>query len=219
MRNTVPILATALLLPATAFLIYFAAPEEATLGESLRLLYIHVPLAVVSVLAFLVAGTYSILYLHDRSDLYSVKFHTAARLGFLFTVLTTLTGSVWAKLAWGLWWNWDPRETSIVFLLLVYIAYFALRTSFDGRSSEKFCAAYLIFAAAIMPFFVFAFPRVYPSLHPQTIINSEREIHLGFEMRIILLFCMAAFSALFSALFTIENRIALLEKKRGEHHG
>jgi len=217
--KTIPILATALLLPAAAFLIYFAAPTDAILGESSRLLYLHVPLALVSVSAFLVAGIYSILYLHDRSNIYAVKFHTSARIGFLFTIITTATGSVWAKLAWGLWWNWDPRETSIIFLLLVYVAYFALRTSLADRSSERLCAAYLIFAAAVMPFFIFAFPRFYPSLHPQTIINSDHEIHLGFEMRAVLFFCMAAFCALFSALFTIENRIALREKERGKHYG
>jgi heme exporter protein C len=217
--KTVPIAVTALLLPTAAFLIYYAAPLESRMGESSRLLYIHVPLAVVSIIAFLIAGINAILYLSFRSALHSVKFHTAARLGFFFTILTTATGSVWAKLAWGLWWNWDPRETSIIFLLLVYIAYFALRTSFAERSSEKFCAAYLIFAAAVMPFFIFAFPRLYPSLHPQTIINPDFEIHLGLKMRITLFFCMAAFGTLFSALFTIENRIAQLEAERGKRHG
>ena len=136
---------------------------------------------------------------------------------FVFTILTTITGAVWAQIAWGTWWNWDPRESSIVFLLLIYTAYFALHVSLDGTERQhRFGAAYLVFAAAVMPFFVFVVPRVYASLHPDTIINSAAKMHLVFITRSVLLLSISAFASLFFFIFSISNRITLLEQKQME---
>ena len=209
MRKSLPLIFLSLVMPAAVFVIFRLAPLNDTLGESSRLLYIHVPLAVCAVVSFLVSGYNAVRYLMTRNNLFSISSHAATRLGFLFVILTTITGAVWAKIAWGLWWNWDPRESSILFLLLVYSAYFALHSSLGERAdSKRLCASYLIFAAAVMPFFVFIMPRLNPSLHPDTIINSERTIHLTIGMRLSLLLSTVAFMTLFYVLYSREIGIA-----------
>ncbi|MGL4370585.1 MAG: cytochrome c biogenesis protein [Spirochaetota bacterium] len=189
------------------------APADIRLGESSRLLYIHVPMAFSSVLAFVLSGMYALLFLMKKKSSYQYCFHNAAVLGVVFTLLTTATGAVWAHIAWGVWWNWDPRETSIVFLLVVYIAYFALCSAMEhDRSSGKYRAAYLIFAAAVMPFFVFAAPRIYPSLHPDTLINSGMKMQLSAQMRAVLFFSMASWGFLAWSLYNLANRISKKEQ-------
>jgi heme exporter protein C len=211
MRKLFPLILVNILMPAAIFVIFRLTPPDDTLGESSRLLFIHVPLAICAVISFLLSGYNSVRYLMTGENLFSIRSHTAVRLGILFVLLTTVTGAVWAKIAWGSWWNWDPRESSILFLLLVYIAYFALHSSLGGRAeSGKLCASYLIFAAVIMPFFVFIIPRINPSLHPQTIINAEKGIHLTTAMRLTLVLSSAAFISLFVLLYWLEIRITRL---------
>jgi heme exporter protein C len=92
----------------------------------------------------------------------------AAEAGFMFCVLATVTGAIFAQIVWGTFWNWDPRETSILVLLLIYAAYFALRSALDDEQRRRrLAAAYNLFAAVTMPFLLFVAPRVADSsLHP-----------------------------------------------------
>jgi heme exporter protein C len=199
-------------MPASIALSFLWAPPAETLGETSRMLYFHVPLAFVSALAFLSSGIAAIIYLADKGKKHPLmehKFHNSARIGMVCTVLTTISGSVWAKMMWGSYWNWDPRETSIAVLLLIYSAYFSLRIALeDNPGRGRISAAYLVFAMATMPFFVFVVPRVYPSLHPDPIINPALKMRLEDEMRITLLVSMASFALLYFYIFSIENRIS-----------
>jgi heme exporter protein C len=208
--------AAALSLVASSVLAFAVAPADRVLGESSRLIYIHVPLAVSAVLSFILSGIFAALFLAKGGVTDEARFHSAAVLGTFFTVLTTITGAVWAKIAWGTWWNWDPRETSILFLLTVYAAYFALDSA-KRHGTARLRASYLIFAAAIMPFFVFAAPRIYPSLHPDTLINAKKAVQLDGAMRAALFSSMAAYALLTLSLFDLTARIALLEKRKGVH--
>ena len=201
-------------LAASSVFALAVAPADSILGESSRLIYIHVPLAVSAVLSFILSGIFAALFLARGGTANEARFHSAAVLGTFFTVLTTITGAVWAHIAWGTWWNWDPRETSILFLLTVYAAYFALHSS-KREGTARLRAAYLIFAAAAMPFFVFAVPRIYPSLHPDTLINAKRAVQLDGAMRAALFSSMAAWALLTAALFDLTSRAALLEKRKG----
>ena len=113
-------------MPAAIVMAFMYAPAAAVLGETSRLLYFHVPLAWVSSMAFVVSGVAAIVFLTDggsRAPRAQDTFHNSAVLGTLTALLATATGSVWAKLMWGSYWNWDPRQTSIVILLLIYSAY------------------------------------------------------------------------------------------------
>jgi heme exporter protein C len=83
------------------------------LGERARIIFLHVPSAWLSVIAFFVSMLYGIKYLNSRDIVNDIKSSASAEIGFLFCFVTTVTGSIWAKFNWGSFWNWDPRETSI----------------------------------------------------------------------------------------------------------
>lgn len=212
-----------ILMPAAIFLAFQWAPPAEILGESSRIIYFHVPIAIVSTIAFMVSGILSIVYLYDRKGKYlfiEEKAYNSACIGMAFTVLTVITGSVWAKISWGTYWNWDPRETSIIILLLIYIAYFSLRSALlNNPGRGRLTSVYLIFAMMTVPFLIFVIPRIYSSLHPDPIINPDRKIHLELAMRIALGVSMISFCSLYIYLFSLANRISVLisnmEKNKG----
>src|SRR5262245_41991163 len=143
-------------------------PQYAGLGNAGRIIIMHVPTAWVTSVAFAVSAVYSILYLRRRRTADDAFAVAAAEVGFLFCILATITGAIFAQLVWGVFWNWDPRETSIVVLLLIYAAYFALRSAIDEpERRRRLAAVYNLFAAVTMPFLLFVASLVADSsLHP-----------------------------------------------------
>ena len=121
---------------------FFYAPSATGFkGESARIVFFHVPQAWVAVLAFCVNLVASIRYLRKRNPLDDARAAAAARLGLVFSVLATVTGSIFANVMWNSFWNWDPREVSIVILLLIYAAYFALREAVPDEERRASLAA------------------------------------------------------------------------------
>ncbi|MEZ4691401.1 MAG: cytochrome c biogenesis protein CcsA [Ignavibacteria bacterium] len=123
----------------------------------------------IAVLAFFMSMYYSIRYLKTRDNDFDVRSYSVASLGFMFCILATATGSLWAKFSWGSFWNWDPRQTSIFILLFNYGAYFALRSAIDldEQRAKLSLSVYSIHIAAVtVPFFVFIMPRLVESLQP-----------------------------------------------------
>ncbi|MES2766054.1 MAG: cytochrome c biogenesis protein CcsA [Bacteroidota bacterium] len=142
-------------------------PFIPALSERTRNLYFHVPMAWVAVLAYLISMIYGILFLKRKDLVYDIKSSSAAALGTLFTILATLTGAIWAKFNWGSFWNWDPRQTSIFILMLIYGAYFALRSSIEGDERRaRLSSVYSILAFVTVPFLIFILPRITEGLHP-----------------------------------------------------
>jgi heme exporter protein C len=194
-------------------------PTAEFLGESSRILYFHVPLAFLSVLSFVIAGYQSLITLitNDKMKEREYKAYNAAFAGIFFTILTLITGSIWAKISWGSYWNWDPRESSIVYLMLIYISYFCLYAVLkDNENRYRISSVYLIIAMIVMPFFVFIIPRMYHSLHPNTVINSEGKVHLESAMRFTLFISITIFTLLYVYIYNIMNRISALEIKAEE---
>ena len=125
----------------------FEFPRIPGLEEKARNIFFHVPVAWTTVVAFLVSMVYGILYLRTKKMDYDIISVSSAGLGFVFCVLATITGALWAKFNWGSFWNWDPRETSIFVLLLIYGAYFALRSALDTEEKRAtLSAAYAVVA-------------------------------------------------------------------------
>jgi hypothetical protein len=135
------------------------------------------------------------------------------RSGFSYG-LRPLAGAVWSKLSWGAYWNWDPRQTSIVALLLIYIAYVSLYSALHGNPNRsRIVSAYLVLATVTVPFFMFVVPRVFPSLHPNPIINPERRILLETSMKITLGLSIIAHTLLYAYLLDLKRRLAALREK------
>jgi heme exporter protein C len=191
---------------------FFYAPSAAGFkGESARIVFFHVPQAWVAVLAFCVNLVASLRYLRTRNPIDDARAAAAARLGLVFSVLATITGSLFANIMWNSFWNWDPREVSIVILVLIYGAYFALREAIpDDERRGSLSAAYAVLAFVTMPFLVFVVPRIYWSLHPDTIIGATGKLKLQMESRMlqVLLGSLVGFTGLFTWLYTLEVRLA-----------
>jgi heme exporter protein C len=194
---------------------FYAPSARGFKGESSRIVFFHVPQAWVAVLAFCVNLVTSIRYLRKRDPLDDARAAAAARLGLVFSILATVTGSLFAHVMWGSFWNWDPREVSIVILLLIYAAYFALREAIpDEERRASLSAAYAVLAFVTMPFLVFVVPRIYWSLHPDTIINARGTIDMESRMFQVLIGSLVGFTGLFVWLYTLDVRLARVKLAR-----
>jgi heme exporter protein C len=158
-----------ILITAVIFAAFLRPPPLAAMasgGDASRLFYFHVPMAQVSFLSFIVAAVYAVAYLRTRRADHDTIAVTSAELGMTFSIVAMITGALWAKQAWGAYWNWDPRQLFLFALVLFYGAFFALRqatVNLDTR--RRLSAVYLIFGGAISPFLFFVLPRLYRSLH------------------------------------------------------
>lgn len=190
-------------------------PEIPALGEKARVLYFHVPMSWIAVLAFLMSLWYGTRYLKTKDLSYDIRTFSSAQLGFVFCILATATGSLWAKFSWGSFWNWDPRQTSIFILLLIYGAYFALRSAIDAEEQRaRLSSVYAIIAGITMPFFIFIMPRLVETLHPDPIINTSGKINMDGTMLVIFLTSLLAFTLLFLWMNNMKVRLEVLKHKR-----
>ncbi len=210
-----------LLLPGlTAVIVaaFLTPAPQATIGEASRIFYFHIPQAWICVIAFAIAMVCSVAFLKTKNIVWDDRANSAAGLGLMFCILATLTGSIFAKVTWGSFWNWDPRETSIFVLLLIYGAYFALRGAIEVEERRATLAAvYAIFAFVTVPFLIFVVPRVIPSLHPaDSVIDKNMKFTMGPEVRWIFFSSLALFTILFFWMFSLANRIQELIRHRLE---
>ncbi len=183
-------------------------------GETSRILFFHVPQAWVATLSFLLSMVASCMYLARRRVKADHLALSAAELGFLFCVLATVSGSIFAKATWGSFWNWDPRETSIVILLMIYGAYFALRSAVpDPEKRRVFAAVYAILAFVTVPFLVFVVPRITASLHPEDTMNPAKP---GMDPKTMKVFfgSLLAYTGLFVWMLRLRIRVSRLEGMR-----
>jgi len=190
------------------------APLVDVLQETTRVLYFHIPSAWVTVLALGWSMVNSVLYLIRRDMRNDDHAAAAAELGLVFCIVATVTGSIWAKSMWGSWWNWDPRETSIFFVLLIYGAYLALRGSIEeGEKRARLSAVYSIVAFVAVPPLIFVVPRIYWGLHPAPIINSSGKIDMDPMIRWCFFSMLLGFTFLFTWLQSLRVRVSRLERR------
>jgi heme exporter protein C len=201
---------------ATMVVALLVAPLVPVLQETTRVLYFHIPSAWVASLAITWSMVNSILYLIRRDMRNDDHAAAAAELGLVFCVVATVTGSIWAKSMWGSWWNWDPRETSIFFVLLIYGAYLALRGSIEGEERRaRLSAIYSIVAFVAAIPLVFIVPRIYSTLHPDPIINSSGKIDMDPMIRWCFFSMLLGFTFLYSWLQSLRVRVFRLERRLG----
>lgn len=135
--------AAALLVAAGLAWGLFIAPSDAYQGEVQRIIYLHVPSAWVTFTAFFVVFWFSIRFLRTRNIAHDTTAHAAAAVGTLFCGITLATGSIWGKFAWGVWWTWDARLTTVAVLFLIFSAYLILRSLVDDEGPRARFSAVL----------------------------------------------------------------------------
>lgn len=164
---------TAALLALSVFGIFLVAPEDADQGIIQRIFYFHVAIALTSLIAFLVAAIYGIRYLRSRKPEHDRIGSASVGLGLFFSILVLITGSIWAKASWGTWWVWeDPRLATFVIVLLLYGAYYLLRSSVDGERQARYSAIFAIAAFASVPLSFYSVRVAQSFVHPVVFTNS-----------------------------------------------
>src|SRR5581483_273526 len=194
------------------------------LGELGRNMLFHVPMSMVAFLAFLLGTIYSVLYLVKKNHDCDRRARASSAGGFLFTALATVTGSIWARFSWGTFWNWDPRETSIFILLLIYAAYFMLRSLLEESEDKKarIAAVYNIIAFVSVPFLMFVVPRITNSLHPggggteAPLLNLSGKTHTAPSLGIMFEISTLLFFIVFLWMKDLVTRILRIHDKRAE---
>ena len=195
-------------------------PKPVDQGQGGRILFWHIPAAWVATLAFILSSGYSVRYLLRRRPADDYRAVNAATLGIVFCLLATASGALFARIAWGAFWNWDPRQTTIVFLLLFYAAYLGLRAAIaDEERRATLSAAYNVLALVVVPFLVLVAPRLAtPTLHPDTILNVRGAATAGLSplFRAVFLAALAGFTGLFLWAYALANRASRIEQLLAE---
>jgi len=186
-------------------LVFLIVPTEKEMGMVQRVFYFHVPLAWLAYLAFSIVLVCSGLYLWKREAKWDIIARSSAEVGVVFTTLVLVTGSIWAKSAWGIWWTWDARLTSTLVLWLIYIAYLMVR-SFTAEQDQgaRFAAVVGIAGFFSVPLSALAI-TLWRTQHPTPVIFEG-----GLEdwrMLFTLIFCVITFTFLFVQL--LMQRVSL----------
>ena len=172
------------------------APREITMGLVQKIFYFHVPCAWLLMLSALVCAGGSLAYLFSGSERGDRVALSASELGVAFGLCVLVSGPLWAKAAWGVYWQWEARLTSSLLLFLMMVAY-VLARRYGGASARRLAAALALFAAVDIPLIYFSV-RFFRSIHPQTTVVST----LGPGMKGAFWISLIAFTALWWVLFS-----------------
>jgi heme exporter protein C len=203
-RGVASAFATVALLAAAIALIFFYAPDDTDQGFSQRIFYFHVPLALTAYVCFAWGGWKALRVLWKGDDNADLESYVAIHQGVLFGALTLVTGSLWARASWGVWWSWSEDQLVLFLVLfLFYCAYFMLRFSVEpGRSRANMCAVYALFGVVLIPISFLAIRLSRKFIHP-VVFTSHGPQMAGSQF---LTFCvaLAGMVMLFVTLYHVE---------------
>ena len=195
------------------YLIFLYVPTEESMGIVQRVFYFHVPVAWVAFLAFFIVFLGSIFYLWKRVSKWDVIASSSAEVGIVFTTLVLITGSIWAKPIWGVWWTWELRLTTALVLWLIYIAYLIVRSfAVEESQGARFAAVVGIVGFIDVPIVTMAI-TLWRTQHPGPVIFQGG---LEAPMLMTLMVCLAAFTTLYVLLLwqQISMKNAEMEMRR-----
>jgi len=177
MKKAFPILGilTAGLLSYALHLALVVAPTEQTMGDVQRIFYYHVPSAWTAFILFTINFVGSIVYLTTRKTSADIVALVCAEVGVVFCTIVLVTGPIWARPVWGIWWTWDMRLTSTLVLWLIYVSYLILRRFSSGSQTALLAATLSVFGALCVPFVYFSI-WFFRTQHPQPVIGGGGSI-------------------------------------------
>lgn len=185
------------------WLIYIWTPVEQTMGVVQKIFYMHVPLALWGFVSFFVVFAGSILWLVKKRIIFDCICGAAAELGVLFSGLSLITGMIWAKKSWGIWWTWDPRLTSTLIMWFIYSSYLILRKiEVSGQKRRSVCAVVGILAFLDVPL-VFLSARIFRSIHPAVLFSRSGSLEP--EMTLTLAICILFLGILWWSLLMVRT--------------
>ena len=204
-RGLKPLSIASVVLILGAFaLVFFYAPNDADQGFIQKIFYLHVPVAIVALCGFVAGGVYGIRYLRSGDRSHDLRSYVAIHLSLILAVAALVTGSIWARAAWGQWWVWDePTLVSFLIVFLLYACYQPLRFSIeDPERQARTAAVFAIVAGAFVPL-NFTVVRLAESLvHPRVL--SQTGGSMPGDMRLTFLVSLAGMAVLFVTLWKYE---------------
>jgi heme exporter protein C len=205
-----PLVLVLMVMFTVAPLLIARAPYEATMGLVQKIFYFHVPSAMMMFLSAFICGVASVAYLAKRNPAADRFAFAAGELVVVFGLIVLVTGPLWARKAWGVWWQWDARLTSTLLMWMIFLAYLLLR-KYGGPGSEKLGAAMALFGMANVPF-VYISVNIWRTVHPTTNVLPL----LPPQMKGPLWFSAAAFLLLY--LLVLAARVRLEERRAELEH-
>lgn len=195
--------ATAVLTALAVVGVFLVAPEDADQGVIQRIFYFHVAIALTSFLAFAVACVYGVRYLRSRDERHDEVSSVSVGIGLGLAVLVVITGSIWAKASWGTWWVWtDPRLVTFLVVLLLYAAYFVLRSSAEGERRMRFSAIFAIAAFASVPLSFYSVRVARSFVHP--VVFTPSGANMPDSMLVWFVVSLAAVIGIFLTVLQLE---------------
>jgi heme exporter protein C len=201
--KTLSLLTVALIIGAFA-LVFFYAPNDADQGFIQKIFYVHVPLAIVALCGFVAGGIYGIRYLRSGDRSHDLRSYVAIHLSLILAVGALVTGSIWAKASWGVWWTWDePTLVSFLIVFLLYACYQPLRFSIeDPERQARYAAVFSIVAGAFVPLNFMAVRMAQSLVHPRVLSTAGGS--MPGSMRLTFLVSLIAMACLFVTLWKYE---------------
>jgi heme exporter protein C len=199
---------TLLMMVAALYAIFFHAPIEKTMGIVQKIFYIHLPSAFLSFFSFFITFLASILYLYKKDSKWDIIAYCSVEIGVIFCSIVLITGPIWARPIWNVWWTWDPRLTTTLVLWFIYVAYLMFRGVVGENQRANFSAVFGIIGFVNVPITFFAV-RLWRSIHPVVISAGGMNISTPMQQTLILTFI--AFCLFFFYLLMCRIR---LEKAR-----
>ena len=201
-------LLTYVLMLLALYTIFIYAPVEKTMGLIQKIFYIHVPAAFLAYLAFFITFIASIFYLYRKDSKWDTVAHCAVETGVIFCTIVLITGPIWAKPVWNVWWTWDPRLTTTLILWFTYVAYLMLRRSVKENQRANLSAVFGIIGFINVPITFFSI-RLWRTIHP--VIITSRGLNMSWSMKFSLIITFIAFCFLFFSLLISRIRLERLK--------
>jgi heme exporter protein C len=206
-------LATTLVLAVGLYLALVVAPPDYQQGESVRIMFVHVPAAWMALLVYLIVAVASAAALVWRHPLAEIAAQAAAPLGAAFTLVCLVTGSLWGRPMWGTWWAWDARMTSVLVLFFLYLGYIALVNAFDDMARAARAASVLALVGVVnLPIIKFSVDW-WNTLHQAESVFRMSGPTIDASMLWPLLVMAVGYLLLFKTLLLVRMRTALNERK------
>lgn len=192
----------AALVAVDLYVVFWYAPVNIEQGLVQKIFYWHVASAFVMLASFVLAAVMGALYLKKKRPIYDIWEEALVEVGFVFCTIVLITGPIWARPTWGVWWTWEPRLTTTLFLWLIYASYFILRGSFaDPGKTRAYSAALTIFGCLDIPIIIFAV-KLWRGAHPTVLdkrSNMPEEMWFTFFLTLVTVLLLAAFLVILRA--------------------
>ena len=206
-------IATLVSLAVFVYTSFFFAPEDEVQGVVQRIFYVHVASAWIAALAFFVVFLGSIIYLARKDMRWDALAGASAEVGLLFTTVVLVTGMLWGKAIWGVYWTWEPRLTSVLVLWLLYLAYVAVRAYVPERTRKARFAAVIGIVAFLDVPIVYLSVMWWRTLHPQQVIITENGPQLPSAMLLAMFVGLITFSLVYAYFVRMRLNINRLEEE------